>query len=125
MADLATVVDVESRWRPLRDQEVTVAAQLLGDASASLRTQVQDLDVLAAADEDYADLVTATVAQAVVRVLRGRDPRDPADYSGIFFTRSELAALAGGGADGGSGAFTIQTVADPGYRTQTDLFGWA
>lgn len=124
MADLATVVDVESRWRPLNPQEVTNAAQWLADASASLRVQVPGLDEAITLDDDMGDLATHTVAMAVVRVLRGRDPRDPADYSGIFFTKAELSALNGGISS--AGAFTITLPTDVGYRTGTLLesFGW-
>ncbi len=126
MADLATIPDVESRWRPLRGpQEPVNASTWLSDASADLRVRIRGLDDLIAADEDYADAVTSVVAMAVVRMFRGRDPQDPADYAGIFFTKAELDLLTGGGGATGTGAFQINVVASPGYRSGgLESFGW-
>jgi hypothetical protein len=127
VADLADIPDVESRWRPLRGtQEPVNAAQWLTDASAALRVQVDGLDEMILLDEAYGDVVTYVVAMAVVRMFRGRDPNDPADFSAIFFTKGELDALTSGGATSGSGAFTITPVgADVGTRYGAEADWWA
>jgi hypothetical protein len=93
VADFATPEDVVARYRPLQGNESTVVQTWLTDASADLRVAITDVDERVLADPDYARAATKAVAMAVVRLLRGRDPRDPADYSTIFFTKSELAAL--------------------------------
>lgn len=117
MADLASIPDVESRWRPLRGpQEPVNAMTWLGDASAALRVLVDGLDARMDLDEDYADVVTYVVAMAVVRMFRGRDPSDPADYSSIFFTKAELDSVTNGGPAAGSGAFSIQLASVSGVR---------
>ena len=104
MADLATIEDVEVRWRPLNQQEKVVAQSWLGDASASLRVAISDVDARAAADPDsYGRQVAAVVAMAVVRVLRGQARNDAADYATIFFSKSELASLETSGSSETSG----------------------
>jgi hypothetical protein len=85
-----------------------------------LRVQIRDLDDRIEGSEDYGDLVTAVVAMAVVRMFRGRDPQDPADFSAIFFSKSELDALMNGGAASGSDAFQVAL----GYESGTRPLNW-
>jgi hypothetical protein len=70
---LASVHDVESRWRTLSMSEVALASTLIEDASALLRAKVPGLDDAIAAGDVSAELVRARVVAMVVRVLRNPD----------------------------------------------------
>lgn len=94
MQTLAEKSDVEERWRPLRGpQEATNAGSWLLDASGMLRTEIPDIDARIAASDSYANLVRGVCAAMVVRVLRGQDSRDAADFSSLYIAKSELAML--------------------------------
>lgn len=75
MPPLATVPDVESRWRPLTTDEAIVAATRIDDASAEVRTAVPSVDQKIDDDEvgTYAQLVTRVVVDMVLRVLKNPD----------------------------------------------------
>lgn len=73
MAALATVSDVEARWRALAEGEVGAVTAMLDDASAIVRTTVSDVDDRVSASVDYAALVVGIVARMVIRVLRNPD----------------------------------------------------
>lgn len=109
MADLANIADVEIRYRRLRDQEVTNASSWITDASEILRDEITDLDARATASASFERRVRATVAGAVIRMLRGQDPRDPADYSSIFYTKYELASLTSLGGAGRVSSLVLTT----------------
>ena len=68
-APLATVPDVENRWRPLTEAERAAALTRIDDASALVRAYRRDVDAHLA-DPDYADMVARIVADVALRVLR-------------------------------------------------------
>ncbi len=116
MAALATVPDVEARWRPLTDQERLAAQAMLDDASSIVRRRVGDVDARLV-DPDYARLVAAVVVAMVLRVLRNPDgkrsetiddysyTRDQATASGALYLEDDAAALL---AVSSSEAFTVR-----------------
>lgn len=100
MADLAEISDVEDSWRTLAGAEVTVASSELSAASADIRLALDDIDARIAAEiaagglTPLGDRTRLTVARAVRRYLKARDPRDPTLYSGPLVTKDEIAQLA-------------------------------
>ena len=93
MAALATQADVEARWRDLRGNEPTNCAAWLDDASAQIRVAVPGIDASIAASEDLESMVRGAVAMAAVRMFRGRDPSDKADYTSVYIAKSDLTAI--------------------------------
>ncbi len=73
MADLATSLDVEARWRPLSAAEQVVADTLIAEVSAMIRLRVPDIDTRIATDLNLAVVVRGVVAEAVRRVLSNPD----------------------------------------------------
>lgn len=73
MTNPVGVDDLAARWRPLSDEETTVAAALLADAWALATTQVPGL--LAAVNNGTADfgVITAVLSAMVLRVMRNPD----------------------------------------------------
>lgn len=69
MAALATVDDVESRWRPLTTEEQQRALVLLDDASAVIRTRFPSIDTQIAYGDVAQEAVIATAVAMVVRVM--------------------------------------------------------
>lgn len=68
---IATVDDVQDRLdRELTDDEKRLAATLLEDVEAIIRSRVRNLLRRAAADESYRQIVVMVEANAVLRVLR-------------------------------------------------------
>lgn len=68
---IATVDDVQDRLdRPLTDDEKQLAATLLEDVEAIIRSRVRNLLRRAATDESYRQIVVMVEANAVLRVLR-------------------------------------------------------
>lgn len=93
MAALATVTDVENRWRPLSADETTVATTLLDDASEALRFRIPNLDQKITDGDVSEDLATATVVSMVVRVLRNPDAikqESVGSYSRTFMDDPQL-----------------------------------
>ena len=128
MAALATVADVEARWRSLSASEETVATALLDDASAIVRSRVSDVDDRIADSDVYEALVVGIVAGMVLRVIRNPEgkrsetiddysyTRDDATKSGLLYLSDEEAALLGGGTTT-TAAFTITPYGEPGYSS--------
>lgn len=81
MAALATVADVEARWRPGSYTDQAIIEALLTDASAIVRREYPTIDARITSSEIDADVVTLVVAGMVGRVLRNRfpDPREAFD----------------------------------------------
>ena len=109
MADLADIADIEVRYRTLRGQEVVNASSWLTDASEILRDEITDLDDRVTDSAVFARRARATVAGAVIRMLRGQDRNDPADYSSIFYTKYELASLTSLGGAGQVSSLVLTT----------------
>jgi hypothetical protein len=126
---LATVEDVEARWRPLTTDEYVVAQTLLGDASDGLRLKIPSIDDRITAGDLPASVVAAVVVAPVIRYLRNPDGYESeriGDYSytrpdgevTLLFTAADLARLT----VGSDGAFTI---AMPYPKARHPLDGWA
>jgi hypothetical protein len=118
MPPLATISDLEARFRPLTVDEVQVAETLIGDASDGLRLRITDIDDRIAEGDLPASIVAAVVVAPVIRYLRnpeGYQSERIGDYSytrpdgevTLLFTAEDLARLA----PGPQGAFTVR----PGY----------
>ena len=115
MAALATITDVENRWRPLTDEETVVASTRLDDASELVRTLIPGIDDAITAGTVSESLVAAQVAAMVIRVLRnpnGVRQESIGDYSytladddRMFMTADELESLSPSTA---TRAFTIR-----------------
>lgn len=73
MTSPVSVADLENRFRPLSDDEETVAAWLLIDAWAVASAQVRALPAAVTAGTVNTDLVTAVLCAMVIRVLRNPD----------------------------------------------------
>lgn len=69
MTLLATPQDVADRWRSLSSDETSLAAALLGDASAIVRAQYPGIDAQLATDTDLASNVITVVAGMVKRAM--------------------------------------------------------
>jgi Phage protein Gp19/Gp15/Gp42 len=103
-APLATVEDVEAVWRPLDADERSQADRLLVMASGLARQAVPTVDARVAASTAFADVTSAVVASAVVRVLvnpdgwtqRAEGPFSATFASGsgrLYLSEEELALL--------------------------------
>ena len=68
-ASLASISDLEDRWRPISDSEATKVDTLLGDASALLRAEFPSIDDTIASGALQAEVVAAVVSQMVKRAL--------------------------------------------------------
>lgn len=136
----ATPMDIESRWRPLSNEEEIVASTLLDDAWRLLNRSLPDLASRMDANPSTVDTgdVKMVLANMVIRVLRNPDgyrQESIQDYAYTFdvvtasgrltVTDDELALLASAASDlSASGAFSIvptyrvpasQTAPDPSY----------
>jgi len=69
MTIIATPQDVADRWRTLTPDEISLAAALLGDASAILRAQYPGIDAQIATDPDLAANAITVVAGMVKRAM--------------------------------------------------------
>lgn len=69
MFNFAEVYDIEKIWRPLTEDETSMAAGLLTQASMKLRARIPNIDTLIAASELRTELARASVVNAVKRVL--------------------------------------------------------
>jgi hypothetical protein len=69
MTAFATSDDVESRWRPLTDDEKAIANTLLDDASDMIRTRWADVDDRISAGSLTEDSVLRVVAGMVKRAM--------------------------------------------------------
>lgn len=61
--------DIEKVWRPLTDEETTLASGLIDQASSKLRALIPNIDSLIYTDELRQVLARAAVVNAVKRVL--------------------------------------------------------
>lgn len=128
MANPATTDDLESRWRPLSDQETTNGATFLDDAWRMLRRRIPTLEADIAADTtgDLSAEVIRVECTAVLRVMKNPDgkrqesiddyawTRDQAVSAGLlYFTDEELRDLIADGT-GPSGAFSFSLL-EAGY----------
>lgn len=73
MAALASISDIEDRWRPLTAAETAIAPAWLDDASAVVRAQFADIDTRVTAGTPAAADVAGIVARMVMRVLQNPD----------------------------------------------------
>lgn len=89
---IATTADVEARWRPLSDEETTVAETRLEDAERNLRRRIKDFAVRVETDEDFRADVVQVEADAVIRVLLNPDRKSEEKIDDYAFKR---------GSDGG------------------------
>lgn len=85
---IATVTDVEGRWRPLSDSETLIAETRLADAERSIRRRIKDLDARIAADPDgFGADVVQVIADAVIRVLLNPDRKRQEQIDDYKYTR--------------------------------------
>lgn len=70
----ATDQDVADRWRPLTDDELAVAAVLVGDASSVLRARFPGLDAQVASGLIDPNILRIVVAGMVMRALIAPEP---------------------------------------------------
>jgi len=119
MANPATTLDLEERWRPLSAQETINGQTFLDDAWRMLRRRVEGLEALTAENADVAGEAVRVMATAVLRVMKNPDGkrqesiddyawlRDKAVSAGLlYFTDEEIDDLIPGGS-GGRGAFSF------------------
>lgn len=66
---LATLEDVENRWRPILETEVNRVEALLGDASALLRAEFPGIDTSIVTGALDGAVVAAVVANMVKRAM--------------------------------------------------------
>lgn len=134
MANPATTDDLVSRWRPLSAQEEVNGQTFLDDGWRLLGLRIPDLQAkVTAGVDDYSGLVVATLAVAVLRVMKNPDgkrqesiddyswTRDQAVSAGLlYFTTQELDDLNPGSAVLGR-AYTIDPLGSgyPGDRFTT------
>jgi hypothetical protein len=134
MAGPATVADVESRWRPLTDDETTLAETRLEDVYRNIRRRFRKLgknvDALIAADDALSDGdvdkgfredVIEVQADAVIRVLINPEKlrmesiddysrtRDKSVSDGVLRVTGEEWAKLGVTSESSSRAFSIDT----------------
>ncbi len=117
----ATLLDIADRWRPLTDDEATVAVAVLGDAWALLKHRIPTLEARLDAVPATLDagLVRIVLVAMVLRVLRNPNgirqesiqdysySRDAEGASGLLsVSEAELDLLVPSGTE--SGAFTIR-----------------
>src|SRR5690625_4679358 len=115
MEPFATLEDLRSLWRPLKQDEETRAEALLPVVSNRLRLEAmkvnKDMDLMIIADEVYADVVKSVTVDIVARTLMTSTDKEPMSqfsqsalgYSvsgtfltpggGLFIKRDELKAL--------------------------------
>lgn len=113
--DFATITDLESLWRPLKDSEFNRATDLLKVVSDSLRIEAdkvgKDLDVMITDKPALATVAKSVVVDIVARTLMTSTDQEPMTqmtqsalgYSmqgsflvpggGLFIKKSELARL--------------------------------
>lgn len=109
MPNPATIADIEARWRPLVDNEVTNATAFLGDAWAEILSRRPNLEADITAGTVGTENVIRVVSAMVLRVLRnpeGWDQESIDDWSGrrnalvadgiLRITDEELAAITPG-----------------------------
>lgn len=128
MATLATVTDLEARWRPLSELEAATATALLDDAWSIIRSRVPSIDARLAGSSESVDeqLVIAIECAMVLRVLRNPDgkrqesiddyswTRDNAVSAGLLYlSDDELTMLSPAGAS--SASFTVRPGGTPGW----------
>lgn len=81
MADFATIEDLESLWRSLRQDEEERAIALLPVVSDSLRFEAQkvgkDLDQLVAESATFATVVKSVTVDVVARTLMTSTDKEP------------------------------------------------
>jgi hypothetical protein len=125
---LATVADLESRFRPLTSEEYVVAETLIGDSSDGLRLKFPTIDQRIDDGDLPASVVAAVVVAPIIRYLRnpnGYESERLGDYSytrpdgevTLLFTADDLARLV----PGSEGAFTIRPYRDV-VRPPQDLW---
>lgn len=121
MAAPAVVSDVESRWRPLSEQETVNATAFLADVWRIIKRRIVDVEERMADPDTGVDFTADVVqvqAQAVIRVLKNPDgkrsesiddyswTRDRSMSAGVLYvTEDEWNLLGVGGTNGG--AFSI------------------
>lgn len=115
MNNFATIDDLESLWRDLKDTEKKRAEKLLKTVSASLRYEAKkvakDLDKMIEADKNLAEVAKSVVVDVVARTLMTSTDQEPMSqlsesalgYSvsgtflvpggGLFIKKSELSRL--------------------------------
>lgn len=115
MTNYATIQDLETLFRPLKDGEQARAAALLQAVSALLRTEARkrgrDLDAMLEADEDLIEVAKSVTCDVVGRALMTSTDQEPMQQSsesalgysfsgtylvpggGLFIKNSELARL--------------------------------
>ena len=92
MADLATVTDVETRWRTLTADETAVVEVLLGDASGIIRVEVPTVDARITDGTLDADTVAGVVVQMVLRVMRNPDGKVQESIDDYAYRRADAVA---------------------------------
>lgn len=115
MADFATLEDLEILWRPLKNDEIYKATELLNVVGDSLREEAKkvgkDLDDMVSESPSYATVVKSVTVDVVARTLMTSTDQEPMtqttesalgySYSGsflvpgggLFIKNSELARL--------------------------------
>lgn len=100
----ATVEDITILFRPLTQMEADRAGALLPLVSSALREAAanvgKDLDAMATASADYANVCKMVTVDVVARVLRQSttgDPMTQESQSGLGYSWSGTYAVPGGG----------------------------
>lgn len=79
--EFATIDDLTTLWRDLRDEEVQRAAALLEIVSDSLRVEAKkvnkDLDSMASEDSAYSSVLKSVVIDIVARTLMTSTDQEP------------------------------------------------
>lgn len=79
--EFATINDLTTLWRDLRDEEVPRAAALLEIVSDSLRVEAKkvnkDLDSMASEDSAYSSVLKSVVIDIVARTLMTSTDQEP------------------------------------------------
>ena len=73
----ATIQDIETYWRPLTEDEQTIAETLIADCSSKIRIRAKksnkDFDALIAEDEDLQNVTKSIVSKVVINAMKVTD----------------------------------------------------
>lgn len=104
MTNYATIADLETLFRPLKDGEAPRAEALLQAVSALLRTEARkrgrDLDMMLEADEDLAEVAKSVTCDVVGRALMtstDQEPMQQSSESALGYSFSGTYLVPGGG----------------------------
>lgn len=126
MPNPASYTDIENRWRPLFDPDLTIANTRLDDAWRKLKNEVPSLESRMANSADLTDDVVRVLSDAVIRVLQSNARNglrkgavgvddgstswelDASIRTGLYFTDDELSDLSATPSRRGPKAYSVQ-----------------